>query len=132
MLARDLYIADDPELARDSLRAMRLMAKFNQRPTLPASGDASSRSFSEQSARAPRSGLRFYCDYGYQIQIGARTFVNFGLVALDVATITIDDDVQIGPNVQLLTPTHPVEAEPLPRQARRAEITAWRRWPART
>jgi maltose O-acetyltransferase len=30
MLAGDLYIADDPELARDSLRAMRLMAKFNQ------------------------------------------------------------------------------------------------------
>ena len=30
MLAGDLYIADDPELAPDSLRAMRLMAKFNQ------------------------------------------------------------------------------------------------------
>ena len=30
MLAGDLYIADDPELARDSLRAMCLMAKFNQ------------------------------------------------------------------------------------------------------
>ena len=38
-------------------------------------------------------------------------FANFGLVALDVATITIGDDVQIGPNVQLLTPTHPVEPE---------------------
>ena len=24
-----------------------------------------------------------YCDYGYQIHIGARTFVNFGLMALD-------------------------------------------------
>jgi hypothetical protein len=29
------------------------------------------------------------CDYGYQVRVGARTFVNFGLVALDVATITI-------------------------------------------
>jgi maltose O-acetyltransferase len=28
---------------------------------------------------------------------------------LDVARITIGDDVQIGPNVQLLTPTHPLE-----------------------
>lgn len=44
--------------------------------------------------------------------MGARTFANFGLVALDVATITIGDDVQIGPNVQLLTPTHPLEARP--------------------
>src|SRR5262249_19806305 len=30
-------------------------------------------------------------------------------VALDVAQIHIGDDVQIGPNVQLLTPTHPLD-----------------------
>ncbi len=60
----------------------------------------------ESEIRAP-----LYCDYGYQIHIGARTFVNFGLMALDVATIMIGDDVQIGPNVQLLTPTHPIDAE---------------------
>jgi maltose O-acetyltransferase len=36
-----------------------------------------------------------------------------------VATITIGDDVQVGPNVQFLTPTHPVEAE-----ARRAKWEA--------
>ena len=36
-------------------------------------------------------------------------FANFGLVALDVAPIRIGDDVQIGPNVQLLTPTHPLD-----------------------
>lgn len=28
MLAGDLYIADDPELAQDSLRAMALMERF--------------------------------------------------------------------------------------------------------
>lgn len=61
----------------------------------------------------------FYCDYGSQIRIGARTFVNFNLVALDVADITIGDDVQIGPSVQLLTPTHPIEPEP-----RRAKVEA--------
>jgi maltose O-acetyltransferase len=38
-------------------------------------------------------------------------FANFGLVALDVAPITIGDDVQIGPNVQLLTPTHPLDPD---------------------
>ncbi|SRR6266487_18163 len=52
-----------------------------------------------------------HCDHGYQLQVGARTFINFGLVALDVARITIGNDVQIGPNVQLLTATHPVDAE---------------------
>lgn len=52
-----------------------------------------------------------YVDYGTNLFVGARCFANFGLVALDVAPITIGDDVQIGPNVQLLTPTHPVDAE---------------------
>ena len=54
----------------------------------------------------------FRCDYGYQTSIGARTFVNWGLIALDVAPITIGEDVQIGPNVQLLTATHPLEPGP--------------------
>jgi len=53
-----------------------------------------------------------YVDYGVHIRVGARTFVNFGLVALDVAEITIGDDVQIGPNVELLTPVHPLEPGP--------------------
>jgi maltose O-acetyltransferase len=37
--------------------------------------------------------------------------VNYGLVALDVASIAIGDDVQIGPNVQLLTPTHSIDPD---------------------
>ncbi len=52
-----------------------------------------------------------YVDYGRYITIGARSFVNYGLVALDVAPIRIAEDVRIGPNVQLLPPTHPLEAE---------------------
>jgi maltose O-acetyltransferase len=35
-----------------------------------------------------------------------------GAVILDVAPITIGDDCQIGPNVQFLTPTHPLDPEP--------------------
>src|SRR5690606_24791532 len=50
-------------------------------------------------------------DLGYRISIGPGTFVNFGAVFLDIAEITIGADVQIGPNVQLLTPTHPLDPE---------------------
>ena len=53
-----------------------------------------------------------YVDYGEHISIGARTFVNYNLTALDVAPITIGADCQFGPNVQLLTPTHPIEPGP--------------------
>jgi maltose O-acetyltransferase len=112
MLAGELYIADDPELARDNLRAMALMERFNGSSAVNPGlrrrllddllGD-----FGEGSEIRPP----MYCDYGYQIHIGTRTFVNFGLMALDVAKIVIGDDVQFGPNVQLLTPTHPTDAE---------------------
>lgn len=112
MLAGELYIADDPELARDNLRAMTLIERFN----VSSAADPGLRrriltdllgGFGEGSEVRPP----MYCDYGYQIHIGARTFVNFGLMALDVAKIVIGDDVQFGPNVQLLTPTHPTDAE---------------------
>jgi maltose O-acetyltransferase len=112
MLAGDLYIADDPELARDYQRAMALMERFNA--SSAADPDLRRRILDDLLGDLGEgSEIRppLYCDYGYQIHIGARTFANFGLMALDVAKIVIGDDVQIGPNVQLLTPTHPPDAK---------------------
>ena len=113
MLAGDMYIADDPELARESERALRLMHRLN---TMDPTDGAARRAvltellgaFGEDSEIRPP----FRCDYGSQTFVGARTFANFGLMILDVATVTIGDDVQIGPNVQLLTPIHPIEPGP--------------------
>ena len=120
MLAGELYLADDPVLAEEQARAARLLDRFNQ---TGIDDDVERRGlllellgqFGEGSEIKPP--LR--CDYGYRIRVGARTFVNYGLVALDVASIAIGDDVQIGPNVQLLTPTHPIEPD-----ARRAKWEA--------
>jgi maltose O-acetyltransferase len=120
MLAGELYIADDPELAADLKRAALLMEGFN----------ASSAAEPEQRRRLLRELLGalgdgaevrppLYVDYGYHVSIGPGTFVNFGAVLLDVAPITIGADVQVGPNVQLLTPTHPLDAT-----ARRAKWEA--------
>jgi maltose O-acetyltransferase len=113
MLAGELYIADDPELARDSVRAQRLTHRLN---TMDPGDHAGRRALLVEllGAFGEGSELRppLRCDYGYQTTIGARTFVNWGLTSLDVARVTIGDDVQIGPNVQLLTATHPVEPGP--------------------
>lgn len=113
MLAGDRYIADDPELAESNAAASDLMAAYNatsvrQRPLRRRLLEELLGAVGEDTEIRPP----FYVDYGAHITIGARCFANVGLVALDVAAITIGDDVQIGPNVQLLTPTHPVEAEP--------------------
>lgn len=43
----------------------------------------------------------FRCDYGYQTRIGARTFANFGLIALDVwlgGGVIVCPGVSIGDN----------------------------------
>ncbi len=113
MLAGELYNADDPELVADGLRAMALLEAYNRSP---AADPAGRRRVLEEllAAFGAESEIRppFFCDDGSHLRIGARVFANFGLVALDVAPITIGDDVQIGPNVQLLTPTHPIEAGP--------------------
>ncbi|MFE2738787.1 sugar O-acetyltransferase [Streptomyces sp. NPDC059349] len=113
MLAGDLYIADDPEIARRQRRAMRLAARYQDAfiedadKARPILADLLESVGEGVEVRPP-----LYVDYGSNITIGARTFVNYHLTALDVARITIGEDCQIGPNVQLLTPTHPVEPQP--------------------
>jgi maltose O-acetyltransferase len=113
MLAGDLYVFDDPELAEANAVALDLMAAYNattarQEPLRRALLEKMLGAIGEGTAIRPP----LFVDYGSQISFGARCFANFGLVALDVAAITVGDDVQIGPNVQLLTPTHPVEPGP--------------------
>jgi len=113
MLAGDLYIADDPILREEHARASDLVEAFNR----SSASDPGERrrlltellgAFGEASEIRPP----LYCDYGRRTRIGARAFVNFGLVLLDVAPIVVGDDVQIGPNVQLLTATHPLDPQP--------------------
>lgn len=53
----------------------------------------------------------FFCDYGYNIFCGKRVFINVNCTFLDAAKITIGDNVLFGPNVQVYTATHPVNAE---------------------
>ena len=110
MLAGDLYLADDPALEQEARRAAELLRDYNG--SAPAEAALRRRILGDLlEAFGDGSEIRqpFWCEYGHQLHVGAHTFVNFGLVALDVAEIRIGDDVQIGPSVQLLTPTHPLD-----------------------
>ncbi len=105
------YLANDPALLEERKRCRLVCERFN------------ATSFADTAAR--RAILRellgevgddadvmapFECDYGYQITVGARTFINYGAVVLDGAPVTIGADVQIGPGVQLLTALHPLDS----------------------
>ncbi len=50
----------------------------------------------------------FRCDMGVNLTIGQGGFINYGLIVLDIAPVTIGDHVLIGPNVQLCAASHPV------------------------
>lgn len=52
-----------------------------------------------------------YVDYGSNVRLGNGVFINCGCQLADVAIITIGDSCQVGPNVQFLTPIHPLEAQ---------------------
>ena len=53
----------------------------------------------------------FYCDYGSNIELGNNFFANFNCVVLDVAKVTIGDNVLFGPNIQLYTAGHPLDVK---------------------
>lgn len=53
----------------------------------------------------------FYCDYGYNIEIGENFYSNYNLIILDCAKVTIGDNVLIGPNVGIYTAGHPLHFE---------------------
>lgn len=110
MLAGDWYIPDDLELAADTARRIGLCAAYNAADRAgPDERAAILRQLLGSVGERVRIRPPFHCDYGYHISLGDRTFVNFGAVFLDAAPITIGADVQIGPNVQLLTPSHDLD-----------------------
>jgi maltose O-acetyltransferase len=113
MLAGELYQANDPELQADLGRCTSLVRRYNAL-SWPAQAEERRALLTELLAALGEDAVirpPVYFDYGSQTTIGARTFINFGAVILDVGPVTIGEDVQMGPNVQLLTATHPLDAE---------------------
>ncbi len=51
----------------------------------------------------------FYTNFGRFIQIGKNVFINHACTFLDMGGITIEDDVLIGPKVNLITENHPID-----------------------
>ncbi len=110
MLRGELYQDSDPELVAERRRATQLCDEFNA----TAADETGLRdavlhkllgAFGDGSWIMPR----FRCDYGYLIEIGSNSFLNYDAILLDCAPIRIGDDVSIGPRAQLLTALHPVE-----------------------
>ena len=53
----------------------------------------------------------FFCDYGYNIEVGENFYTNHNCVILDGAKVKFGDNVFIGPNCGFYTAGHPIEIE---------------------
>ncbi len=112
MLAGELYDPFDPELAAARGRARDLCQTLNA--TREADADARRAILRDLFGRGGDTVWMqppFFCDYGTNIELGARVFFNFNCVVLDVCPVRIGDYTLFGPGVQILTPVHPMNAE---------------------
>lgn len=111
MLAGDLYDASDALLVEERQKARELIHRLN----VTAFGNVLAykqiiatllpNAASDICIEPP-----FFCDYGYNIHAGEKVFFNFNCVLLDVMPIRIGSNVLFGPNVQIYTATHPLDA----------------------
>lgn len=53
----------------------------------------------------------FYCDYGYNIEVGKNFFANYNCTIIDVAKVTIGDNCLLAPNVAIYTAGHPIHPD---------------------
>ena len=51
----------------------------------------------------------FYTDFGKRIRVGRNVFINHACEFMDRGGITIEDDVLVGPKVNLITISHPLD-----------------------
>ncbi len=62
----------------------------------------------------------FHCAYGINISLGKNVFLNAGCTILDCAPVVIEDQCQLGPNVQIYCAEH--HKDPIKRSVEGLEI----------
>ena len=108
MLAGELYRPSDPAIRAAQHATATWLARYNAASALNA--DERRQLLRERLAElGDGAEIRppFFCDYGFNISLGAGAFLNFNCVILDVARVSIGDGTQIGPAVQIYAADHP-------------------------
>ena len=96
MLHGENYNAEEKELKKDRRHARQVCFEYNNTP--PADAEKMQKIMSSLLGKHGKNcGIRapFYCDYGYNIEVGDNFFANFNLTILDGAKVTIGNNVFI-------------------------------------
>ncbi|SFP30853.1 maltose O-acetyltransferase [Ruminobacter amylophilus] len=108
-----LYDANyDRELIRERAAAKELCYDFNSlRPSDEEGQRRIMRELLGRTGGAFTIVAPFWCDYGYNIEIGENFFANHNTVILDGGKVIFGDNVFIAPNCGFYTAGHPTDAE---------------------
>lgn len=112
MLAGKWYLAADPQLAAERMHARKLLKKLNDSD--PEDIELKNRIVKQLLGKSGKNVWiepPFFCDYGYNIEVGDDCFFNFNCVVLDVTPVKLGDRVLVAPNVQFYAATHPTESK---------------------
>lgn len=108
-----LYDANyDKELINDRIAAKELCFEYNS--TRPSDGEKQKELLKRLLGKTQENfciTAPFWCDYGYNIEIGENFYANHNLVILDGAKVTFGNNVFIAPNCGFHTAGHPIDAE---------------------
>ncbi len=111
MMSGDLYDATNNTTLLDLLtQTQELCHDYNLlRPSQTAERDALMRRILGKTGQRFKILSPFWCDYGFNIEVGENFFANFNLVILDEARVTFGDNVFIAPNCAFYTAGHPLD-----------------------
>ncbi len=108
----------------DELEGLRIAARIavHQHNTLPPGerGDIGPKLRQLITSQDAIIEAPFHCAYGINIRLGRHVFLNAGCTILDCATVTIEDECQLGPNVQIYCAEH--HQDPVKRSVEGLEI----------
>lgn len=113
MQAGMLYDANyDEELAAERIQCKDLCAKYNQ--LMPSDTEERTNIIKKLFGKTGEHfwiEQSFWCDYGYNIEIGENFYSNHNLVILDAARVTFGDNCFVAPNCGFYTAGHALDVE---------------------
>ena len=113
MMHQLMYDANyDEELIAERQKAKELCYEYNQ---LRPSDERQQTEIMKRLLGKTSGGFAviapFWCDYGYNIEIGENFFANHNTVILDGAKVKFGNNVFVAPNCGFYTAGHPIDAE---------------------
>ncbi len=112
MRAGERYCINDPDLIQIRDNTRNLTAEYNQTPRTDRTHQSHLiKQIFANVGEDVHIEKAMNIDYGINTTLGDHVFINFNFTLLDCAPVSIGSHVFIGPNVQVYTAHHPLDAE---------------------